>query len=157
MEIIVPIAFAAFGIVLIAFIFIKSHIDSKNEKALMTEIFQKYGVKANAKILSVKENAAYGRHGIQGKYNYRIEFQYNSIKNGVINCTYNLPTNNPRSKRYIDSIPIIYIPAYLDYYNELMSLESFFDAIGCRLNLGYDCWLVIFSEDIDLFTNLHEL
>ena len=54
-------------------------------------------------------------------------------------------------------MPIIYIPAYLDYYNELMSLESFFDAIGCRLNLGYDCWLVIFSEDIDLFTNLHEL
>lgn len=54
-----------------------------------------------------------------------IVFQYNSIKNGVINCTYNLPTNNPRSKRYIDSMPIIYIPAYLDYYNELMSLESF--------------------------------
>ncbi len=157
MKIIVPVAFVAFSIVLIAFIFIKSYIDSKKGKILMTEIFKKYGVKANAKILSVKENKSYGRHGIQGKYNYRVEFQYNSIKNKVINCTYTLPTNNPRSKRCVDLMPIIYIPAYLDYYKELMSLEDFFDSIGCKLNLGYDCWLVIFSEDINLFTNLHEL
>lgn len=157
MELVVPVAFAAFGIIFIAFFFIKSFIDIKKEKALMTEIFRKYGVKTNAKILSFKENKTYGRHGIQGKYNYFIEFQFNSIKNGTVTCSYTLPTNNPNSKKYIDSISIIYIPAYMDYYMQLISREDFFSSIGHKLNLGYDCWLVIFSEDISLFTNLIEI
>ena len=157
MEIVVSVAFVAFGIIFIAFIFIKSFIDSKKEKTVMTDIFLKHGVKMEAKILSFKENGAYGRHGIQGKYNFSIEFQYSSTKNREITCIYTLTTNNPKSKKYIDSIPIIFIPAYLDYYMELISREDFFNAIGHKLNLGYDCWLVIFSEDISLFTNLTEI
>ena len=157
MEIVVSVAFVVFGIIFIAFIFTKSFIDSKKEKALMTEIFRKYGVKTEAKILSFKENQTYGRYGIQGKYNYFIEFQYSNTKNEKITCCYTLPTNNPKSKKCIDSISIIYIPAYLDYYKKLISREDFFSAIGHKLNLSYDCWLVIFSEDISLFTNLTKL
>lgn len=157
MELIVSVAFVTFGLIFIAFIFIKSAIDSKKGKALMTEIFRKYGVKTNAKILSFKENESYGRNGIQGKFNFNIEFQYSSKENKTVTCSYTLPTNNSNCKKFIDSIPIIYIPAYMDYYMGLMKCEEFFSSIGHKLNLGYDCWLVIFSEDISFFTNLTEI
>ena len=158
MELVVSAVGAGFGIIFIAFIFIKSSIDSKKEKALMTEIFHKYGVKTNAKILDFTEHYTYGRF-IPGKYNYRIEFQYNSTKCGTSICNYTLPTNNLKSKDYLKSgeIPIIYIPAYIDYVDGLISRKDFFCSIGHKLNLGYDCWLVIFSEDISLFTNLTEI
>ena len=155
-ELIVPVAAAILAIVFLIFIFLKSFIDNKKEKEILTEIFWKYGMKADAKILSYKENNAYGNHGIKGKYNYNIEFEYSS-RNGTIKCSYTLPTNNPHSKSCIDSIPIIYIPAYLDYYMELISREDFFKSIGHRINLGNDCWLVLFAEDLNLFTNLNEL
>lgn len=157
METVVYIAFFAFSIIFIAFIFIKSFIDSKKERALMTEIFLKYGKKTEAKVLSSKENESYGRNGIIGKYNFCIQFQYNSTKSGMIICSYTLPTNNPNSQKYGDSIPIIYIPAYLDYYMNLINRKEFFSLIGHDLHLGNDCWLVIFEEDISLFTNLTEL
>ena len=148
MELAVSLVFVGFGVIFIAFIFIKSFIDNKKEKAVMIEIFRKYGVKTNAKILKCKENKIYGRHNVQGKYNYFIEFQYNSTKFGIVTCNYTLLTNNPNSKKYIDSIPIIYIPAYMDYYMGLTDREDFFSSIEHKLILGYDCWLVIFSEDI---------
>ena len=157
MELLVPIVGVAFGLLFTAFIFIKAFIDNKKDKKLMSEIFLKYGVKTDAKILSFKENETYGKHGIQGKYNYFIEFQYNSTKCENITCCYTLPTNNAKSKKYSDEIPIIYIPAYIDYYKELISRKDFFDSIGHKLNLGNDCWLVIFAEDLSLFTNLAEI
>lgn len=154
MELIIGIVGTAFAIFFTAFIFIKSFVDDKKQKKVMTEIFRKYGVKTNARILSFKENTTYGRHGIKGKYNYFISFRYNSTKIGTFTCSYTLPTNNPKSKNYSDEIPIVYIPAYMDYYNELISRKEFFNFIGHKLNLGYDLWLVIFADDIKYFTNL---
>lgn len=156
MELIVAVAGAAVGIIFTAFIFIKSFIDNKKEKEMLTEIFKKYGEKTNARILSFKENTTYGRHGIKGKYNYSIKFQYNSAKIGTFTCSYTLPTNNPKSKNYSDEIPIVYIPAYMDYYNELISRKEFFDSVGHKLDLGNDLWLLIFADDIKLFTNLND-
>lgn len=153
MELLLPIAGVLFGILFIAFIFIKSHADDKKQKAVMTEIFQKYGVKTNAKILNCTENYTYGKY-VPGKYNYYIEFQYNSTKAGMISCSCHLPTNNPKSKEYSGEIPIIFIPAYLDYHNSLIDRKEFFSAIGHKLNLGYDCYLIMFAEDISLFTTL---
>lgn len=146
-----------FWILFVIFIFLKSYIDNKKEKKLMTEIFMKYGVKTNAKISCFIENHTYGRY-IPGKYNFRIEFQYNSTKCGTGSCYYVLPTNNPKSKDYLKSeeIPIIYIPAHLDYYNGLISRKEFFSYIGHKLRLGNDQWLVIFAEDIGFFTNLDD-
>ncbi len=43
MELAVSLVFVGLGILFVAFIFIKSFIDNKKEKAVMTEIFQKYG------------------------------------------------------------------------------------------------------------------
>ena len=157
MECAVYVSFAVFGLIFIAYVFIRSYIDNKKEKAVMTEIFRKYGVKTDAKILSAKENQSYGRHGIQGRYNYQIEFQYNSLKGRTMTRTYTLPTNHPDSKKYTETIPIIYIPAYLDYDTELISRKEFFSSIGHKLRLGYDCRLVIFAEDLSIFTNLTEL
>lgn len=156
-ELIVAVIGTAFAILFTAFIFIKSSIDNKKRKKVMTEVFSKYGVKVNAKILGCKENYSYGRDGIIGKYNYYLVFEYDSIKNGSIHTTYTLPTNNPKSKEFTDEIPIIYIPAYLDYYNAYISREEFFAAIGHKLWLGNDCWLVIFAEDIGEITDLTEL
>ncbi len=157
LDLLVPVAGAAFAILFIAFIFIKSFNDDKKEKAALTEIFRKYGVKTNAKILKFKENKTYGRW-IQGKYNFYIEFEYNSPERGTLSCNYILPTNDPKSKNYLNSkeIPVIYIPAYLDYHNEFIDRKEFFAAIAHKLKLGYDCWLVIFADDIKLFTNLTE-
>ena len=45
MELIVPVARVALAILFIVFVFIKSFSDNKKEKAMLTEIFQKYGVK----------------------------------------------------------------------------------------------------------------
>lgn len=69
-----------------------------------------------------------------------------------------LPTNNPKSLEYLKSeeIPIIYIPAHIDYYKELISRKVFFSCIGHKLRLGNDQWLVIFAEDIRNYTNLKE-
>ena len=157
MDLLVPIVGVSFAIVFIAFIFIKSYVDHRKERKIMTEIFAKYGVKTNAKILDFTEHYTYGRY-IPGKYNYRIEFQYNSTKCGASICNYMLPTNNPKSKEYLKSgeIPIIYIPAYIDYDKGIISRKEFFSDIGHKLNLGYDCWLVIFAQDINLFTNINE-
>lgn len=155
MEFILTIAGVCFCILFIAFIFIKSHIDDKKQKEFMTEIFKKYGVKTNAKILNFTENHTYGKY-IPGKYNYHIEFQYISPKIGSFECSYHLPTNNPRCKDYIEEIPIIYIPSYLDYYNNLISSKDLFSSIGHKLNLGYDCYLIMFAEDISLFTTLDD-
>ena len=158
MDLIVPVVGVAFAVLFIAFIFIKSAFDNKKEKKIFTEIFQKYGVKTNAEILAFKENEVYGRHGIVGKYNYFVKFRYSSAKIGDSECCYMLPTNNSKSKEYLKSeeIPVIHIPAYIDYYNELISREEFFEHIGHKLNLGYDCWLVIFAEDLGLFTNINQ-
>lgn len=155
MEFVLTIVGVSFGILFIAFIFIKSHIDDKKQKEIMTEIFLKYGVKTNAKILDFTENHTYGKY-IPGKYNYHIEFQYNSLKIGSFGCSYHLPTNNPRSKDYSRDIPIIYIPAYMDYYNDLISSKELFSSIGHKLNLGYDCYLIMFADDISLFTTLDD-
>lgn len=158
MDLLVPVVGVAFAILFIAFIFIKSFIDNKKDKEILTEIFRKYGVKTNAKIYDFVEHYYYGGY-IPGKYNFRIEFQYNSTKCGAGSCYYVLPTNNPKSKEYLKSeeIPIIYIPAHIDYYKGLISRKEFFSYIGHKLNLGDDCWLVIFAEDINSFTNLSEL
>lgn len=157
MDLVLAIGGTAFCIFFTAFIFIKSYIDDKKQRKIMTEIFLKYGVKTNAKILDFTENYTYGRY-IPGKYNYYIKFQYNSTKCGTSTCNYMLPTNNPKSKDYLKSeeIPIIYIPAHIDYYKGLISRKEFFSYIGHKLNLGYDCWLVIFAQDISLFTDLSE-
>lgn len=158
-DLLVPVSGVAFAALFIAFIFVKSAVDDQKERGILTEIFRKYGVKTSAEILTFKENEVYGRHGIVGKYNYFIKFRYGSTKIGDSECCYTLPTNNPKSKDCLKSgeIPVIYIPAYMDYYNELISREEFFDYIGHKLNLGYDCWLVIFQEDLSLFTNLTDL
>lgn len=147
----------SFWILFVIFIFLKSYIDNRKKRKIMTEIFMKYGVKTNAKISDFTENYTYGRY-IPGKYNYYIKFQYNSTKCGTSTCNYMLPTNNPKSKDYLKSeeIPIIYIPAHIDYYKGLISRKEFFSYIGHKLNLGYDCWLVIFAQDISLFTNINE-
>lgn len=157
MEFILLISGLLFCISFVIFIFLKSYIDNKKEKKLMTEIFMKYGVKTNAKISYFIENHTYGRY-IPGKYNYYISFEYNSTKNGTGSCYYVLPTNNSKSKDYLKSgeIPIIYIPAHLDYYNGLISRKEFFNYIGHKLRLGNDQWLVIFAEDISFFTNLDD-
>ena len=52
MDLLVPIVGVSFAIVFIAFIFIKSYVDHRKERKIMTEIFAKYGVKTNAKIYS---------------------------------------------------------------------------------------------------------
>ena len=82
MEDIVGLSFGAFGLAFTAFIFIKCSTDDKKQKALMAEIFRRYGVKADAEIKSFRENHSYGRHGIFGKYNYEIEISYKSTKAG---------------------------------------------------------------------------
>lgn len=153
MEFVLTIAGVSFGILFIAFIFIKSYIDDKKQKKIMAEIFTKYGVKTNAKILNFSENHTYGKY-IPGKYNYCIEFHYLSSKAGTLKCSYNLPTNNQNSKKYTDEIPIIYIPAYIDYHKNLISSKELFSSIGYKLNLGYDCYLIMFAEDIRLFTTV---
>ena len=147
----------AFCILFTSYIFIRSYIDHKKEKKIMTEIFSKYGVKTNAKIYNFVEHHYYGGF-IQGKYNYYIDFEYISTKCGNLSCCYVLPTNNPKSLEYLKSeeIPIIYIPAHIDYYKELISRKEFFSCIGHKLRLGNDQWLVIFAEDISNFTNLKE-
>lgn len=157
MEFILLISGLLFCISFVIFIFLKSYIDNKKEKKLMTEIFMKYGVKTNAKIYEFVEHHYYGGF-IPGKYNFRLEFQYNSTKNGTGSCYYVLPTNNSKSKDYLKSgeIPIIYIPAHLDYYNGLISRKEFFNYIGHKLRLGNDQWLVIFAEGISFFTNLDD-
>ena len=83
MEFILMVAGACFCVLFIAFIFIKSHNDDKKQKEIMTEIFKKYGVKTNAKILNFTENHTYGKY-IPGKYNYHIKFQYISPKIGSL-------------------------------------------------------------------------
>lgn len=157
MEFILTIVGVFFVILFIVFIFIKSYIDDKKQKEIMTGIFLKYGMKTktNAKILDFTENHTYGKY-ILGKYNYHIEFQYNSPKIGSFRCSYHLSTNNSRSKDYSRDIPIIYIPAYMDYYNELISSKELFSFIGHKLNLGYDCYLIMFAGDISLFTTLDD-
>ena len=142
-EQIVSLAAVGFGIAFTAFIFIKCHSDDKKQKAVMTEIFRRYGVKADARVISFKENHCYGKHGILGKYNYEIELTYNSTKGEEITCTYTLATNDPKSKGYTDTIPVIYIPAYMDYYMELISSKELFEAIGHEVTLGNDCRFVI--------------
>ena len=148
----------SFWILFVIFIFLKSYIDDRKERKILTEIFMKYGVKTNAQIYDFVEHHYYGSF-IPGKYNFRIEFQYNSTKCGISTCNYILPTNNPKSKEYLkcDEIPIIYIPAHLDYYNGLISRKEFFSYIGHKLRLGNDQWLVIFAEDLSDFTDLNEL
>lgn len=155
MDLLVPFGGVAFGLLFTAFIFIKSAVDNKKEKEIMTEIFRKYGVKTNAKISDFTENYTYGRY-IPGKYNYYIKFQYNSTKCGASSCYYVLPTNNPKSKEYLkrEEIPVIYIPAHIDYYKGFITRKEFFNSIGHKLNLGNSCWLVIFAEDISFITNL---
>lgn len=155
MELVLAITGTLFGILFIAFIFIKSYNDDKKQKKVMTEIFTKYGRKTNAKILNFTKNHTYGKY-IPGKYNYYIEFQYLSSKAETLKCSYNLPTNNPNSKKYIDEIPIVYIPAYIDYHKNLISKDELFFSIGHKLNLGYDCYLIMFAEDIGLFTTLSD-
>ena len=156
MELILTITGVSFCILFIAFIFMKSHIDDKRQKKVMTEIFMKYGVKTNAKILGFTENYTYGKY-IPGKYNYHIEFQYISPKIGPFKCSYHLPTNNPRSLDYSEEIPIIYVPTYMDYYYNLIGSKDLFKSIGYKLNLGYDCYLIMFAEDIDIHTNIVDL
>ena len=67
MELVLAITGTLFGILFIAFIFIKSYNDDKKQKKVMTEIFTKYGRKTNAKILNFTENPTYGKY-IPGKY-----------------------------------------------------------------------------------------
>lgn len=87
MEFILLISGLLFCISFVIFIFLKSYIDNKKEKKLMTEIFMKYGVKTNAKIYEFVEHHYYGGF-IPGKYNFRLEFQYNSTKNWTGSCYY---------------------------------------------------------------------
>ncbi len=158
MDLIVSVLFVGFGILLVAFIFIKSYIDNKKEKKIVTEIFLKYGVKTTAKIEQFRENSTYGRFGIVGKYNYYISFEYKSVKADDICTQYTLPTNNPKSKEYLENeeIPIIFIPAYLDYQKGLISKGEFFGSIGRKIRLASDVWLVIFADDLSFITNLNE-
>lgn len=85
-----------FFVSFVVFIFLKSYIDDRKKRKILTEIFMKYGVKTNAKIYDFVEHYYYGGY-IPGKYNFRIEFQYNSTKCGAGSCYYVLPTNNPKS------------------------------------------------------------
>lgn len=158
MEFILLISGLSFCISFVIFIFLKSYIDNRKKRKIMTEIFMKYGVKTNAKIYEFVEHHYYGGF-IPGKYNFRIEFQYNSTKYGTGSCYYVLPTNNPQSKEYLKSeeIPIIYIPAHIDYYKGLISRKEFFSYVGHKFNMGDNCWLVIFAEDINIYTNIDRL
>ena len=157
MELIVTVARVALAILFIVFVFIKSFSDNKKEKAMLTEIFQKYGVKTNAKILRCTEHETWGRT-IPAKYIYSIEFQYNGTKIGTVTTCYNLPTNNPRSKEYIEETPIMYIPAYVDYNNNLIGRNELLCSIGHKFNcFGLWSYFVMFEEDINIFTNLSKL
>lgn len=156
MDLIMSVMGVSFFIIFMAFIFIKSYIDDKKRKKVLTEIFMKYGVKTNAKIISLTKHHNYGRY-LPGKYNYYIEFQYISSKIGVFECSYHLPTNNPMSLNYSEEIPIIYIPAYIDYYYNLIDKRELFSCIGHKLTLSYNCNLIMFAEDIDIYTNIVDL
>ena len=157
MDLLVPVVGVAFWILFMAFVFIKSFIDNKKDTEILTEIYQKYGVKTNAKILSCTEHKTYGRT-IPAKYIYFIKFQYNSTKIGTVTTVYNLPTNHRGSKAYTDEIPIIYIPAFLEYDSQLISREELFRSIGHKFNcFGPRSYLILFEEDLNTFTNLVEL
>lgn len=155
-DLLVPVVGVVFAVLFAAFIFIKAFIDNKKEKEILTEIFRKYGVKTIARIISYTEHKTYGRT-FPAKYIYHIEFQYNSSEIGPVTTYYNLPTNHPGSKAYADEIPIVYIPAYLDYDSHLISREELFHSMGCKFNcFGWRSYLVLFEGDLNTFTNLSE-
>lgn len=155
LEFILTLAAVGFALCFFAFIFIISYIDNKKDKKILTEIFQKYGVKTNARILAFRDYGTSGR-GVPSRYVYFIGFQYHSAKVGEASVCYNLHTNHPGSKAYVEEIPIIYIPAYVDYDNHLISLKELYSALGHKLRYGLRSDLVMFAEDLSVFTNLSE-
>ena len=60
-----PICMGAFGVAFIVFIFLKSYLDDKKERRVLTEIFQQHGIRTNAKVVGFQEHHTYGR-GIPG-------------------------------------------------------------------------------------------
>lgn len=150
-----PICMGAFGVAFIVFIFLKSYLDDKKERRVLTEIFQQHGIRTNAKVVGFQEHHTYGR-GIPGRFEIDISFRYPSPKIGDSPCTVKLWTNDPACKDYPDEIPIVYVPPYIDYLYELTDSAELIRQIGQPVNI-YAVRLLLFEKDIARFTDMRSI
>lgn len=150
-----PIIMVSFGVLFILWMFCKCCFDNKKEKAIITEIYKKYGVKTTAEIIRCGKHINTQRT-MPYKYELLVEFNYNSpIKGSFCPCLAKILTNNPDCKNYENSIPIIYIPQYADYVNEFVDSKKLCKNIGIKV-YQYSDEMIILAEDISIHTNLSE-
>lgn len=150
------IIMASFGILFILWMFCKCYFDNKKDKAIITEIYKKYGVKTTAKIIRCGKHINTQRT-MPYKYELLVEFNYNSpIKGCLCPCLAKILTNNPNYKNYESFIPIIYIPQYADYVNEFDDSKKLCQNIGINV-YQYSDEMIICTDDINIHTNLSEL
>ncbi len=144
-----------FSAAFILFIFLKCHYDDKKERKVLTKIYRKYGVKTTAEMIRFHEHDSYGRYPIPCKYEMLISFRYQSPQKGEVTCMTTLWSNHPDLKKYQGEIPIILIPQFIDYTNELINREELIEQIGCNINV-HVAKLLMFSGDMDMYTDLCE-
>lgn len=142
-----------FGISFTIWIFVKCYSDNKKDKAIITEIYKKYGVKTTAKIIRCGEHINTKRT-MPYKYELLVEFNYNSpAKSCLCPCLAKILTNNPACKEYEDFIRIIYIPQYADYVNEFADSKKLCQNIGIKV-YQYSAEMIIWADEISIYTNL---
>lgn len=150
------IGMVSFAVLFIVWIFVRSFSDLKKEKAFLTEIYQKYGVKTNAEIIHCRNHVNTIRT-MPYKYEVLVKFNYNSpIKGCSCSCQEKILTNNQDCKNYENIIPIIYIPQYADYANEFVDSKKICSDIGIKVYRYWDK-MIIWAADISTYTNLSEL
>ena len=153
MEWLVIISLLLWGI-LVLFIFLKSQYDNKKEQSVLTELYLKYGVKTAAQIVSFREHKTYGRN-IPGKYEMWVEIQYHSPNRGEIPTVVHLWTNNDACKEYKGTIPVLFIPQYVDFLDEKINKRELLEQLGCRINI-YAAKMLMFHDDISTYTNMRD-
>ncbi len=139
-----PIALGIFGILFGAGIYIKCAYDNKKEKKNLTEIIQKYGVKANARIEYIRRELQQCGMSYKEKYVFSLNYEYD----GEIYFT-EMWTTNSACMNYSSEIPIIFIP----HNNKELLNKNWYKSY--KINL-VNIPMPMFYKDLNIYTNLTE-
>ena len=87
--------------------------------------------------------------GVGAKYVLDVCFDFTY---GDIKCKqyYTIRSNNRKIKLHDKQIPVLYIPQYFEYANQLIIKEEFYKILGCKIDLNaielYP--MMIFADDL---------
>lgn len=150
-----PVGMALFGIAFIVWIFCKCYFDDREEKAMRTELFRKYGVQTTARVLRCGEHI-HTQRTMPYQYELLVAFDYKSpIQGSLCPCLAKVLTNNPNCTNLEHSVSILYIPQYADFVNGFVGSKKLCQQIGIRVYQHSDK-LIILNDDISIHTNLSE-